>query len=88
MKRRAFTLTELLISMLVMAILAGAAILNIDAMGRQSAQREAEKVAAFIRETGTNDTCHLTFVTTYGLKRTRASCVVQSEVTLDDLFKE
>ena len=47
-----------------------------------------EKVAAFIRETGTNDTCHLTFVTTYGLKRTKASCVVQSEVTLDDLFKE
>ena len=48
MKRTAFTLTELLIGMLVMAILAGAAILNIDAMGRQSAQREAEKVAAFI----------------------------------------
>ena len=54
----------------------------------EEAVRLREKVAAFIRETGTNDTCHLTFVTTYGLKRTRASCVVQSEVTLDDLFKE
>ncbi len=52
------------------------------------AVRLREKVAAFARETGTNDTCHLTFVTTYGLKRTRASCVVQSEVTLDDLFEE
>lgn len=52
------------------------------------AVRLREKVAAFSRETRTNDTCHLTFVTTYGLKRTKASCVVQSEVTLDDLFKE
>ena len=70
MKRRAFTLTELLISMLVMAILAGAAILNIDAMGRQSAQREAEKVAAFIntnlrRADMTQDNLWITIASSY-----------------------
>ena len=31
---------------------------------------------------------HLTYVTTYGLKRNRHSGIVQSEVTLDDLFLE
>lgn len=29
---------------------------------------------------------HLTYVTTYGLKRNKHSGIVQSEVTLDDLF--
>ena len=32
------------------------------------------------------DNCHLTFVTTYGLRRNAHSAMVQSEVTLDDLF--
>lgn len=31
---------------------------------------------------------YLTYVTTYGLKRNRHSGIVQSEVTLDDLFRE
>ena len=47
-----------------------------------------EKVGAFRRESGTRGNCHLTFVTTYGLRRNGNSGVVQSEVTLDDLFKD
>ena len=46
-----------------------------------------EKIAAFKRETGTRNTCHVTFVTTYGVKRNKHSGIVQSEVTLDDLFR-
>ena len=37
--------------------------------------------------TGTKKAVHLTYVTTYGLKRNRHSGIVQSEVTLDDLFR-
>ena len=47
-----------------------------------------EKVGAYRRETGTRDNCHLTFVTTYGLRRNPQSAMVQSEVTLDDLFRD
>ena len=47
-----------------------------------------EKVGAFRRETGIGDNCHLTFVTTYGLRRNSHCGMVQSEVTLDDLFRE
>ncbi len=46
-----------------------------------------EKVGAFKRETGTRANCHLTFVTTYGLRRNANSAMVQSEVTMDDLFR-
>lgn len=46
-----------------------------------------EKIGAFRRETGTRGNCHLTFVTTYGLRKNGQSGMVQSEVTLDDLFK-
>ena len=46
-----------------------------------------EKIGAFKRETGTRDNCHLTFVTTYGLRRNAHSAMVQSEVVLDDLFR-
>ncbi|MBP5545505.1 MAG: ATP-binding protein [Kiritimatiellae bacterium] len=46
-----------------------------------------EKVGAFKRETGTRANCHLTFVTTYGLRRNKYSSIAQSEVTLDDLFR-
>lgn len=52
------------------------------------AARLREKVGAFKRETGTRDNCHLTFVTTYGLRRNGHCGIVQSEVTLDDLFRE
>ena len=50
------------------------------------AEKLREKIGAFKRETGTRDNCHLTFVTTYGLRRNPHSSMVQSEVTLDDLF--
>ncbi len=51
------------------------------------AERLREKIGAFKRETRTRDNCHLTFVTTYGLLRNAQSAMVQSEVTLDDLFR-
>ena len=50
--------------------------------------RLREKIGAFKRETKTRDNCHLTMVTTYGVRRNLHSGIVQSEVTLDDLFKE
>ena len=52
------------------------------------ASRLREKVGAFRRETGVRGNCHLTFVTTYGLRRNSHSGMVQSEVTLDDLFRD
>ena len=56
------------------------------AIGSDEAERLRGKVAAFRRETGTRNACHLTFVTTYGLLRNKNSCLVQSQVTMDDLF--
>jgi hypothetical protein len=44
------------------------------------------RVRAFQSETGTRGTPHITFVSTYGLKRNQYAAMVQSEVTLDDLF--
>ena len=40
----------------------------------------------FKDETGSNKSVHLTFVTTYGIRRNENAGMVQSEVTLDDLF--
>ena len=51
------------------------------------AARLREKVGAFKRETGTNSNCHVTFVTTYGLRRNAYSGIANSEVTMDDLFR-
>ena len=45
------------------------------------------KKAAFKRETRTRKAVHVTYVTTFGLKRNAYANDVQSEVTLDDLFK-
>ena len=42
----------------------------------------------FKETTGTRKAVHLTYVTTYGVKRNKCSGIVQSEVTLDDLFRE
>lgn len=44
------------------------------------------KREAFIRETKTRKTVHLTMITTYGVKQNEYSGLVQSEVTMDDLF--
>ena len=45
------------------------------------------KKAAFRRETGTRKAVHVTYVTTFGLVRNAYANSVQSEVTLDDLFR-
>jgi hypothetical protein len=49
---------------------------------RMRARKELFKETA-----GTKKAVHLTYVTTYGLKRNKHSGIVQSEVTLDDLFR-
>ena len=46
------------------------------------------KIFAFGNETGASATTHLTFVTTYGVKRNAYSNMVQSEIVLDDLFAD
>ena len=45
------------------------------------------KLAVFAGVTRTRKAVHLTMVTTFGLLRNAHSGRVQSEVTLDDLFK-
>jgi len=44
------------------------------------------KKVAFIDSTNTRKAVHLTMVTTYGVRRNTHSGIIQSEVTLDDLF--
>ena len=48
-KLRAFTLTEVLVAVAVMSIMAGVMALNSSTVGQQTAKREAERVAAFIQ---------------------------------------
>ena len=61
--------------------------------GKQYALKEADdlsvrnKKAAFMRETGTRKSVHVTYVTTFGLVRNAYANSVQSEVTLDELFR-
>ena len=52
------------------------------------AEKLRNKVFAFGNETGINVMTHLTFITTYGVKRNAHSNIVQSEVQLDDLFTD
>ncbi|MBQ7220199.1 MAG: type II secretion system protein [Synergistaceae bacterium] len=49
MRSRAFSLVELAVSITIMGIMAGAVVLNMDSLGGQSAQLEAEKAAAYIQ---------------------------------------
>lgn len=49
-------------------------------------RRARARKELFKETTGTRKAVHLTYVTTYGLKRNKHSGIVQSEVTLDDLF--
>lgn len=46
------------------------------------------KREAYIRATGTTSAVYLTMVTVNGVKHNAAWNDIQSEVTLDDLFKE
>ncbi|MBO5000424.1 MAG: ATP-binding protein, partial [Bacteroidaceae bacterium] len=48
--------------------------------------RLRNKLEVFRQETGTRDALNLTFITTYGVKQNMYSGLVQSEVTMDDLF--
>ena len=50
-------------------------------------RRARARKKLFKETTGTKKAVHLTYVTTYGLKRNTHSGIVQSEVTLDDLFR-
>ena len=45
------------------------------------------KKEAFLRETKTRKTVHLTMVTTYGVKRNEYSGHIQSEIKMEDLFR-
>ena len=49
MMRKGVTLTELLIGITIMSILAGVMTLNGNTIGQQTARREADRVAAFFR---------------------------------------
>lgn len=51
------------------------------------AERLRNRIEAFRRETGFRGGIHLTFITPYGVRRNKYWNMVQSEVTLDDLFK-
>jgi AAA+ ATPase superfamily predicted ATPase len=44
------------------------------------------KLGAFIEETHTRKTVHITMITTYGVKRNEYRNDIQGEVTMDDLF--
>jgi AAA+ ATPase superfamily predicted ATPase len=52
------------------------------------AERLLNKREAFIAETKTRDDVHLTLVSTTGLKKNTYSDIIQSEVSIDDLFAE
>ena len=52
----------------------------------EEARKLRNRIEAFRRENGTKGGIHLTFVTPYGVKRNKYWSLVQSEVTLEDLF--
>jgi AAA+ ATPase superfamily predicted ATPase len=56
------------------------------AIDKRAAADLLHKMEVFTKETCTKKDVHLTLVTTFGLKQNMYSDIVQSEVTLDDLF--
>lgn len=50
-------------------------------------ERLRERASLFKKKTRTRKALHLTFITTYGVKQNRYSGIVQSEVTMEDLFE-
>ncbi len=58
------------------------------AIGKKEAENLRNKVAAFKMATGTRNACHVTYVTTYGVVRGKNSSIVQSQVVMEDLFKD
>jgi len=57
------------------------------AIGDEEERRLRERRDLFKRVTGTRKAVHITYVTTYGLKHNVHAGMVQSEVTLEDLFR-
>jgi len=55
---------------------------------KEYSEKLRNKAFSFGNETRTSATTHLTFITTYGVKRNAYSNMVQSEVLLDDLFMD
>ncbi len=51
-------------------------------------QKLTERREAFRRATSTKKALHLTFITASGVKQNAQAGMIQSEVTLDDLFGE
>jgi len=56
-------------------------------IGGDEERRLRERRELFKKVTGTKKAVHLTYVTTYGLKRNSHAGVAQSEANLDDLFR-
>jgi hypothetical protein len=50
------------------------------------AQNLRNKIDTFIAETKTSKAIHLTMITTYGIVQNEYSSMVQSEITMDELF--
>lgn len=48
--------------------------------------RLRNRMGSFLEETKTRGGLHLTFISTYGLKKNMYSDAVRNEVTMDDLF--
>jgi AAA+ ATPase superfamily predicted ATPase len=57
-------------------------------ISKDEADEMRRKTAAFKLSTGTRNPCHVTYVTTYGVQKGKHSSVMQSQVTMDDLFAE
>ena len=57
-------------------------------IGKDEADGIRRKIAAFKAATGTRNTCHVTYVTTYGVHKGKHSAVMQSQVVMDDLFAD
>ncbi|MBO4314506.1 MAG: ATP-binding protein, partial [Prevotella sp.] len=53
---------------------------------RQYIERMNERLEAFRAKTSTKKALHITMITTFGIKPNVYSGMVQSEVTMDDLF--
>ena len=57
-------------------------------IGRDESERLLRRVESFRDRVGQNRSIHLTMITACGVERNMYSHAVQSEVTLDDLFRE
>ena len=49
---------------------------------------KGNRIADFTSETAINKGIITTMITTYGTRKNQYSAIVQSEITMDDLFKD